>query len=600
MTAALAMSTGLLLFSASPSKSENSPEADHWSVPLTSQEALDGNEDSAGDAGAHDMTATTRTEGAVVGGVTWPLDSEPSEVKVRFRTGQGEWTSWTTLDTDSDHGPDPGSEESSGARGGTGPIVIGDADIVQVRAATTRRDGIRLDLVDPGHVPAPARPGEVSSTFNATDTPPATPAEPDTLADPVPRPQVYSRADWGADESLRTQPSSYSSTIYGGWVHHTAGSNSYSSADVPAIIRGIYIYHVRSRGWSDIGYNFLVDRFGRIWEGRYGGIDRPVIGAHTGGYNTNTFGVSAIGNFEQIAPTSSLVNSVSALIAWKLGTYGRNPAGTTRTLDGSDRPVVGGHKDASATACPGRYLYAQLPYIRDRASAIVMSNQVGGDTATPVAGDVDGDGVADIGWFQQGRWAFRVADQSIVRFSFGRAGDIPVLADFDNDDAAEPGVFRDGSWHLRNDASSGTAWRTFIYGRAGDIPLAGRWPGTSAVGVAIVRENTWHLRTQLSGGPGEWSFRFGRATDTPIVGNWTGGGTARPAVVRDGMWYFATSVRQPTAEWSYRFGWSEDSPVVVDWDGDGIETAAVTRGIAWHLRANHAAQSSVVTVDFVD
>jgi uncharacterized protein with LGFP repeats len=82
---------------------------------------------------------------------------------------------------------------------------------------------------------------------------------------------------------LRTSAPRYSSTIYAGWVHHTVNANDYSSAEVPGIIRSIYAYHMQGRGWSDIGYNFLVDRFGRLWEGRSGGIDRPVIGAHTWG-----------------------------------------------------------------------------------------------------------------------------------------------------------------------------------------------------------------------------------------------------------------------------------------------------------------------------
>ena len=110
-------------------------------------------------------------------------------------------------------------------------------------------------------------------------------------------PTIYSRADWGADERLRDCCVEYGE-VHAGFVHHTVNANGYSRAEVPAILRGIYAYHTQSRGWRDIGYNFLIDRFGRIWEGRYGGITLPVVGAHTLNYNENSFAASAIGNYQ--------------------------------------------------------------------------------------------------------------------------------------------------------------------------------------------------------------------------------------------------------------------------------------------------------------
>ncbi|HEX6921570.1 MAG TPA: FG-GAP-like repeat-containing protein, partial [Actinomycetes bacterium] len=186
---------------------------------------------------------------------------------------------------------------------------------------------------------------------------------------------------WGADERLRSSPPAYSSTIKGGFVHHTDGANGYASADVPKIIRGIYAYHTKSNGWSDIGYNFLVDRFGRLWEGRYGGMDRPVIGAHTGGFNDDTFGISAIGNYDTAAAPSAMVTSIARLMAWKLSLHYRNPNGTmtlTSTGGGTSRysagtvvtkPAISGHRDMGYTACPGRYLYSYMSTIRSKAVA---------------------------------------------------------------------------------------------------------------------------------------------------------------------------------------------------------------------------------------
>ena len=91
---------------------------------------------------------------------------------------------------------------------------------------------------------------------------------------------------------------------------------------MPGILRSIYAYHTQSRGWSDVGYNFLVDRFGRIWEGRYGGVDRPVVGAHTLGYNDDSFAMSAIGNFELVQPSQAMIEAYAALFAWKLSLHG--------------------------------------------------------------------------------------------------------------------------------------------------------------------------------------------------------------------------------------------------------------------------------------
>jgi len=133
---------------------------------------------------------------------------------------------------------------------------------------------------------------------------------------------------------------------------------------VPAIIRGIYAYHTQSNGWSDIGYNFLVDRFGRIWQGRAGDITRNVIGAHTLGYNEVSFAMSAIGNFETGQPSRAMLGAYAKLFGWKLGLYGIAAGARHRVLNGHTFRAINGHRDAGSTACPGRNLYAKLPVIR--------------------------------------------------------------------------------------------------------------------------------------------------------------------------------------------------------------------------------------------
>lgn len=109
-------------------------------------------------------------------------------------------------------------------------------------------------------------------------------------------------------------------------MHHTADSNDYTCAEAPAVIRGIYAYHVMQLGWKDIGYNFLVDRCGTLYEGRKGGVDRPVMGAHAYGFNTETTGVSVLGTYTDVTPSQAVLAAVARVAAWKLGQYGVNPA----------------------------------------------------------------------------------------------------------------------------------------------------------------------------------------------------------------------------------------------------------------------------------
>jgi uncharacterized protein with LGFP repeats len=231
---------------------------------------------------------------------------------------------------------------------------------------------VRVELVDPGESSADATMGQRSS-----------PASTATAA--TRQPAIISRAQWGADESIRTAAPSYASGVRVAYVHHTASSNDYTAEQAAAQVRGFYAYHVQSLGWSDIGYNFLVDRFGRVYEGRYGGIDRAVIGAHAGGFNTGSMGVSMIGTYSTVSPPAATLASVRDLLAWKLsldgtdplgkqvvtsggGSTARYPAGTQVTVD-----VILGHRDTNATACPGDAGYSKLAALRRSVADLVAT-----------------------------------------------------------------------------------------------------------------------------------------------------------------------------------------------------------------------------------
>lgn len=193
-------------------------------------------------------------------------------------------------------------------------------------------------------------------------------------------PNIFSRAHWGADESLRSRAPVYDNGIRAGVVHHTATVNEYAPQDSAAIVRSIYAYHTRNLNWPDIAYNALVDKYGQVFEGRFGGMARPVQGTHTGGFNRNTWAVCMIGEFDAVGPTPVQVRTVGRLLGWRLAMDGIDPLGSSAlTSDGGpytriprgavvNLPSIFAHRDVSDTDCPGTLGYALMNQIRDIAA----------------------------------------------------------------------------------------------------------------------------------------------------------------------------------------------------------------------------------------
>lgn len=314
---------------------------------------------------------------------------------------------------------DAGPADTGSGGGPSGGEGAGDADEVSALPA-----GMRLDLVDPGEAgpeesaePAegaePAESAEIPRTgvmtaaakaasavnsalvpLGATEIPSLTAEEtreelvslrgPELTeqqqAKPYigPRPAIVTRRGWGADESLREGSFVYTSTVKAAFVHHTASGNNYSCSQAPSLIRGFYRYHTRSLGWRDIGYNFLIDKCGRIYEGRAGGVAKPVKGAHTMGFNSKTTGIAVIGSYGAKKPSSKAVKAVARLTAWKLGLHGRNPKKKTSLTSGGGNlyakgtkvkmKVISGHRDGFNTSCPGGKLYKKLSSVRSKAA----------------------------------------------------------------------------------------------------------------------------------------------------------------------------------------------------------------------------------------
>ena len=193
-------------------------------------------------------------------------------------------------------------------------------------------------------------------------------------------PPIIPRLSWGADESIRRAPPQYATAIHFAVVHHTAGSNDYTAAQSAAIVRGIELYHVEGNGWDDIGYNFLVDKYGQVFEGRYGGVDKPVIGAHSLGFNDGSFGVALLGSYGSTGISAAAKASLEKLLAWKLDLAHIDPLSTLIWLSGGNPrfparvPVVlraiSGHRDTNYTDCPGDALYNELPQIAKGVAAL--------------------------------------------------------------------------------------------------------------------------------------------------------------------------------------------------------------------------------------
>ncbi len=197
------------------------------------------------------------------------------------------------------------------------------------------------------------------------------------------QPAIVTREAWALGQCPPRVAPEYG-TVKLGFVHHTENPNGYAPGAVPAMLRAIYQFHRYGRGWNDIGYNFVIDRFGRIFEARAGGIDEAVVGAHAGGYNYCSTGIAVLGEYGAVRISPSAQVALAHLLAWKLSLHGTpaqgrvavrvNPAGAvySRFPAGAhvSLPRVAGHRDADSTDCPGNALYGELGAVRQGTAAL--------------------------------------------------------------------------------------------------------------------------------------------------------------------------------------------------------------------------------------
>jgi flagellar hook assembly protein FlgD len=276
-------------------------------------------------------------------------------VEFRTRASASDWSAWQTADADVL--PDATSSENRIRTWQLGnPVWTGTANAIRFR---TRG---RVTALRAYYIWSPAEK-TLSRRLTTANAPPIIP-----------------RLSWGADESIRRAKPQYATAIHFAVVHHTAGSNNYTAAQSAAIVRGIELYHVKGNGWNDIGYNFLVDKYGQVFEGRYGGYEKAVIGAHALGFNDGSVGISVLGEYgnAQISPAAK--TSLEQLLAWRLDLAHIDPLSTLTWQSGGNPrfgagvPVIlraiSGHRDTNFTDCPGNAFYAQLPQIAKDVAAL--------------------------------------------------------------------------------------------------------------------------------------------------------------------------------------------------------------------------------------
>lgn len=314
-------------------------------------------------------------------GVTWDASSDATDVTVRVQVRtNGTWGSWETLEIE---------DSDEAGRPGTAPLwteAPADAIAVDVQAASGTPEGVKVTTIDPGkdEVVTPVKhaaydPDEDESVTEevAADGTPTV----------VPMPSIITRAQWKAGAGTSCSAPTTRPKALGVTIHHTAGSNTYTKAESAGIIRSYQTYHVKGHGWCDIGYSFLVDRFGQIFEGRKGGITKQVRGAHAGVNAVNEYstGISMMGHLDHVQPSAAMQAAVVKLVGWRLKYFGANPKGTF-TAGGKTYKVIHGHRDALATACPGKYGYAWLNAVgglRDRVAAYLSKATSAAGAPTP-------------------------------------------------------------------------------------------------------------------------------------------------------------------------------------------------------------------------
>ena len=308
------------------------------------------------------------------------------------------------------------------------------------------------------------------------------------MANSVPQPTIIPRSAWGAKESIRRGNPEFA-PVFKMFVHHTVTENN--DPNPMATIRGIYEYHVNGNGWNDIGYNFLIDSNGNIYEGRY---SRPyatgetptsedlngngTVGAHASGLNSGSRGIALLGTFNDVGPSQAQLNSLISMFAWTASRHNINPNGSTPIYNtGTNKtitpPNISGHRDGGQTECPGDQTYSKLPSIRSQVTARLAA----AGTSTPGYWLATRDGqVLTFGAPSLGSMAGRKLNQPIVGMVSTPSGNGYQLV------ATDGGIFSYGDARFFG-SMGGKSLNQAMVGMATTPSGAGYWTVASDGGI---------------------------------------------------------------------------------------------------------------------
>ena len=500
-------------------------------------------------------------------GITWE-DEPPDSVWFRTRN-QGRWAGWAQLPTDDDHNADFSSDEHARSRPGSDPVWIGTSEAVQFKVFGDVGSPSTATLID---VSNPRRPLVDGLADFLSGVPAANGL--------TPNPPVRPRSEWDPANTCVPKRPADAGQISHFFVHHTTGTNSYTRSEVPGRILAICLFHLNSRGWNDIGYNFLIDKYGQIWEGRAGGIEQGLQGAHTAGFNTYSVGVAFIGDHASSRPTAAAEAALVDLLTWKSDLHNVDTTGfATVVSKGSDKFEVGervwlrpisGHTDAQITSCPGAACYARLPRYR----SIVNSS-----------------------WSQYPLSAYVS----------------PSVGDFDGDDLDEAAIFRtsDGTWQITQPDGATGPWADFATSTGWSKQIVGDFNGDGRDDIANFHPSngTWWISksTGSSFTTSLWAdFSTATGWSKQIVGDFNGDGRDDIANFHpsNGTWWISKSTGSSFttslwADFSTATGWSKQ--IVGDFNGDGRDDIAnfhPSNGTWWISKSTGSSFTTSLWADF--
>lgn len=329
--------------------------------------------DAPGDGGWR-TSPVVSVDDLVLLGASWGADAD---VQARARTSEG-WGPWQEMQRHADHAPDDEHDaaphdDDDDAPARSEPIWTGRADALQLRSnGSPDVDVTTVTMSGPDGLAYSPRPMTGSTAYASTSD------------------DIVSRSAWdpAGECRPRTEPE-FAPDVDVGVVHHTHIFPHYTPEEADDLIRAICLYHVGERGFDDLAYNLLIDRYGTVYEGREGGVERPVVGAHAAGFNESSFGVAVVGDFEDHDVPQPALDALDRVLAWKFSVHGIEPhathevistGGETPGLTGFPTgaavtlPSIIGHRDtASDSLCPGQHLYARLDGAPERVADLMAT-----------------------------------------------------------------------------------------------------------------------------------------------------------------------------------------------------------------------------------